>query len=187
MSQPLTLVFAPSRTLLPSFAWSMGIAVSLVLHLAVLFLQFVFPDVSSSRDNTIEMILVNENNQQLNPTASVLANAALEGGGEAEKGRMASPLVRDDETRNGDHVRALDERVRQQETQLTQILLAAQTGMREFDVATTTRGHANTSMAPIPIATRRRFTSISGETRSRSGGTITILRKRKGKCMAMLP
>lgn len=135
MSQPLTLVFAPSRTLLPSFAWSMGIAISLVLHLAVLFLQFVFPDVSSSRDNTIEMILVNENNQQLNPTASVLANAALEGGGEAEEGRMASPLVRDDETRNGDHVRALDERVRQQETQLTKKLLAAQTGMREFDVA----------------------------------------------------
>ena len=113
----------------------MAILFSFLVHIAVLFVQFVFPEHSPLSNNTIEMILVNDNNALVNTNAPVLANAALDGGGDAQKGRATSPLVREEQAKDGDSVKAMDAQVRKQEALLAQKLLAAKNGMKEFDVA----------------------------------------------------
>ena len=91
---PLSLAPRPQR-----FApvWLVGaIVISVLVHILVLFVQFVMPESKTPSKAVIEMILVNDYNQARNAEAKVFANAALQGGGEAESGRKTSPLARSD-------------------------------------------------------------------------------------------
>lgn len=132
-SAPLRL---PARTQWLSQTWLVGaIVLSTVLHVGVLFVQFVMPENKTPNKAVIEMILVNDYNQLRNDEAKVFANAALQGGGEADEGRKTSPLMREDEEKNGNALRAQEAKVAASEEAMKQKLLASQKGMKEFNVS----------------------------------------------------
>lgn len=132
-SAPLRLL--PRKQWFPQ-TWMVGaIVLSTVVHVGVLFVQFVMPENTTPNKAVIEMILVNDYNQLRNDEAKVFANAALQGGGEADEGRKTSPLMREDEEKNGNALRAQEAKVAASEDTMKQKLLASQKGMKQFDVA----------------------------------------------------
>jgi periplasmic protein TonB len=82
--------------------WALGISVA--VHAALLTVRFVDP-VSFNRvfeDTPLEVILVNAKTTEKPDKAQAIAQAALTGGGEAEKGRATSPLPSSEWTEAGD-------------------------------------------------------------------------------------
>lgn len=131
---PLRLT-APSQWFAPLWLVT-AISISVVLHVGMLFVQFVMPETPGANKAVIEMILVNDYNQSRNEEAKVFANAALQGGGDADNGRKTSPLMREDEDKNGNALQAQESRVAAMEQTMQQKLLAArQTAIKEFNVA----------------------------------------------------
>lgn len=113
-----------------------AIVISVVVHIGVLFVQFVMPEHKGPNKAIIEMILVNDYNQMRNEEAKVFANAALQGGGDADDGRKTSPLMREEQEKNGNALKEQEAKVASTEQTMKQRLLAArQTAMKEFNVA----------------------------------------------------
>lgn len=137
MLTPVAPLRLPARTQwLAPFWLVVAISISVVLHLGALFVQFVMPEHKGANKAVIEMILVNDYNQLRNQDAKVFANAALQGGGDAESGRKTSPLMREEEERNGNALHAQESKVAATEQTMKQKLLAArQSSAKEFDVA----------------------------------------------------
>lgn len=71
-----------------------AIVTSVVIHGIVLGIHFAQPDLnkSTSKDEGLEVILVNAKHDQAPIKADTLAQANLDGGGQAEEGRATSPL-----------------------------------------------------------------------------------------------
>lgn len=71
-----------------------AITLSVIIHGIVLGVHFVHPDVnkSSSKDEGLEVILVNAKHDKAPLKADALAQSDLDGGGQADKGRATSPL-----------------------------------------------------------------------------------------------
>lgn len=130
---PLSLAPRPQR-----FApvWLVGaIVISVLVHILVLFVQFVMPESKTPSKAVIEMILVNDYNQARNAEAKVFANAALQGGGEAESGRKTSPLARSDDDKDGTSLQAQQATIASAEQTVKQKLVASrQSAMKEFNV-----------------------------------------------------
>lgn len=131
---PLRLT-APTQWFTP--VWLVvAICISIVFHIGVLFVQFVMPEHESTNKAVIEMIMVNDYNQLRNEEAKVFANAALQGGGDADNGRKTSPLMRDEEEKHGNSLQEQTAKITATENMVKQQLLAArQTTMKEFNVA----------------------------------------------------
>ena len=72
----------------------MAIAASLLLHAGLLAVRFSPPENSKSRPlaSSLEIILVNARHDKVPLKADALAQANLNGGGDAEAGRAKSPL-----------------------------------------------------------------------------------------------
>lgn len=131
---PLRLT-APTQWFTPLWLVA-AVCISIIFHIGVLFVQFVMPEHASTTKATIEMMLVNDYNQLRNDEAKVFANAALQGGGDADNGRKTSPLMREEDDKNGNALQAQEAKVAAMETTMKQQLLAAKkTTMKEFDVA----------------------------------------------------
>lgn len=73
---------------------SIAVMVSLVLHVLVLSLHFALPQPLRFKplDPALEIILVNSSHRQTPLNAEALAQANLNGGGDAQEGRATSPL-----------------------------------------------------------------------------------------------
>lgn len=113
-----------------------AISISVVFHVGALFVQFVMPEHARANKAVIEMILVNDYNKDRNDDATVFANAALQGGGDADKGRKTSPLLREDADKDGDALQAQESRVAATEKAMKQkLLVARQSTLTEFNVA----------------------------------------------------
>lgn len=113
-----------------------AICISIFFHIGILFLQFVMPEHDSTKKSVIEMIMVNDYNQLRNDEAKIFANAALQGGGEADNGRKTSPLMREENDKNGNVLQTQEAKVAAMETTMKQRLLAAKNAtMKEFNVA----------------------------------------------------
>ena len=93
------------------------------------------PESKTPSKAVIEMILVNDYNQARNAEAKVFANAALQGGGEAESGRKTSPLARSDDDKDGTSLQAQQATIASAEQTVKQKLVASrQSAMKEFNV-----------------------------------------------------
>lgn len=73
---------------------SVALGVSVALHAALLTIRFVAPETFNlkAEDPGLEVVLVNTRSERAPTKADVLAQVALEGGGDHERGQATSPL-----------------------------------------------------------------------------------------------
>jgi protein TonB len=90
-----------------------AIAVSVVAHAALLAVRFVAPDAFrlEPADPGLEVILVNAKHAKRPLKADALAQANLDGGGQAEAGRSKSPLPDMRKSESGDSIKAAQRRI----------------------------------------------------------------------------
>jgi periplasmic protein TonB len=104
-----------------------AVAISLAFHALLLTLRFADPAAFDRlfEDNLLEVVLVNARSTEAPAKAQAVAQAALAGGGEAEKGRATSPLpasVRDQQgDASEDAFRRIEELQEQQHQLLAQV------------------------------------------------------------------
>jgi protein TonB len=111
---------APGRRVL---AWAL--ALSLGAHLAVLAVRFVDPGGHgmSRPDPRLEVVLVNARGDHRPSTPQALAQADLDGGGDADRGRRSSPLPRLGSGHGGETVEALRRTVERLEQEQRELLI----------------------------------------------------------------
>jgi protein TonB len=87
---------------------TIAIAISVLVHGALLAVRFTAPELLRQKpdDPGLEVILVNAKHKNPPLKADVLAQANLDGGGNAESGRTKSPLPDMRRTQDGDSVQA---------------------------------------------------------------------------------
>lgn len=110
----------------------LALAVSVLLHAAVLAVRFAAPEQFNRvfQDTPLEVILVNARSNDKPTQAQAIAQSSLAGGGERDKGRATSPLPPAPTARLGDalqdeeehHIESLKEQQNQLMAQLRQQL-----------------------------------------------------------------
>lgn len=106
---------------------TIAVTVSVAAHAALLAVHFVAPDAFKLNpvDPGLEVILVNAKQSRAPLKADALAQADLDGGGNADTGRAKSPLPDLRRIENGDSVKALNRRIAElqelQQNVLTQV------------------------------------------------------------------
>lgn len=111
----------------------LALLVSLGVHAALLTVRFVNPEGFNRvfQDTPLEVILVNARSDQRPDKAVAIAQAALAGGGDAERGRATSPLPPAAQARLGDtpdeEQRRIDALMQQQTQLLAQVRKALAT------------------------------------------------------------
>ena len=103
---------------------TIAIAASVALHAALLTVRFVAPEVFELKpaDPGLEVILVNAKHGKAPLKADALAQANLDGGGQADAGRSKSPLPDMRRMEEGDSVKATQRRVAELEEQQQNLL-----------------------------------------------------------------
>ena len=103
---------------------TIAVAASVLVHAALLAVHFAAPDAFRLKpdDPGLEVILVNARHDSKPVKAEALAQANLDGGGNAEQGRAKSPLPDMRKVENGDSVRAAQRKVAELEAQQRKIL-----------------------------------------------------------------
>jgi len=103
---------------------SIAIAFSLLAHGALLAVRFAAPDAFHFRptDPGLEVILVNAKHDKKPTKAEALAQANLDGGGNANAGRAKSPLPNMRKSEDGDNIKAAKRRIAELEEQQQKIL-----------------------------------------------------------------
>ena len=101
-----------------------AVASSLLLHAVLLSIRFVSPDDLQFKpvDRGLEIILVNAADQRAPLKADALAQANLNGGGNAERGRATSPLPDSGRTSDGSLLEMQRQRVAELEQQQARML-----------------------------------------------------------------
>ena len=101
-----------------------AIACSVLAHACLLAIRFAAPDAFRMQptDPGLEVILVNAKHQRAPLKAEALAQANLDGGGNAETGRAQSPLPDLRRIENGDSIKALQRRIADLEQQQKNML-----------------------------------------------------------------
>jgi protein TonB len=92
---------------------SIAIAISVLVHGALLAVKFAAPDTFRFKpaDPGLEVVLVNAKHDKKPLKADALAQANLEGGGNAEAGRAKSPLPDSHRNEDGDSIKVAKRRV----------------------------------------------------------------------------
>jgi len=101
-----------------------AIACSVLAHAALLAIRFAAPEAFRLQpaDPGLEVILVNAKHAQAPVKADALAQANLDGGGNAETGRAQSPLPDLRKVEDGDSIKALQRRIAELEQQQNSVL-----------------------------------------------------------------
>ena len=104
-----------------------ALAVSVAAHALLLAIRFAAPDAFRQQpaDPGLEVVLVNAKHQKAPAKADALAQANLDGGGTAEKGRAKSPLPDLRKIEDGDSIKALQRRIAELERQQQDVLTKA--------------------------------------------------------------
>jgi protein TonB len=104
-----------------------AVAFSVLAHASLLAIRFAAPDAFRLQpaDPGLEVILVNARHERAPVKAEALAQANLDGGGNAEAGRAQSPLPDLRKTENGDSIKALQRRIADLEQQQQKVLTQA--------------------------------------------------------------
>jgi protein TonB len=103
---------------------TIAIGVSVLAHAVLLAVHFVAPSAFKlkSTDPGLEVILVNARHQRAPVEAEALAQANLDGGGNADAGRAKSPLPDMRKVRNGESERVAARKIAELEQQQQQIM-----------------------------------------------------------------
>jgi protein TonB len=109
-------------------ALSIALAISILAHGLFLLVRFTAPDAFrlKSDDQGLEVVLVNAKHQKAPVKADALAQANLDGGGNADAGRAKSPLPDMQRVEDGDSVDVVRRRVAQLEALQQQMLAQLQ-------------------------------------------------------------
>jgi protein TonB len=101
-----------------------AIACSVLAHASLLAVRFAAPDAFRLQpaDPGLEVILVNAKHARAPVKADALAQANLDGGGNADAGRAQSPLPDLRKIENGDSIQALQRRIAELEQQQKSVL-----------------------------------------------------------------
>jgi len=104
-----------------------ALAASVAAHALLLAIRFAAPEVFRMQpaDPGLEVILVNAKHANAPAKADALAQANLDGGGSAEKGRAKSPLPDLRKVEDGDSIKALQRRIAELEQQQQGVLTKA--------------------------------------------------------------
>ncbi len=104
-----------------------AVALSLAAHAVLLSIRFVDPERFSRvfEDSPLEVILVNARSAQKPLKAQALAQASLEGGGDADQGRATSPLPPSAMSLAGDGLDDAYRSIEQMQDEQRQLLAAA--------------------------------------------------------------
>jgi protein TonB len=96
---------------------SIAVAISIAAHAALLALRFVAPDTFRFKpaDPGLEVVLVNAKHDKRPVNAEALAQANLDGGGNADAGRAKSPLPNMSRSEDGDSVKLAKRRIEELE------------------------------------------------------------------------
>lgn len=108
---------------------SIAFSVSLAVHAALLAVRFVAPDAFQLKpaDPGLEVILVNAKHAKAPVKADALAQANLDGGGQADAGRSKSPLPDLKRTEEGDSLKAVERRAAELEEMQKNLLTQRRT------------------------------------------------------------
>jgi protein TonB len=103
---------------------AIAVAVSVLVHGALLTVRFVAPDAFRFKptDPGLEVILVNAKHDKKPLKAQALAQANLDGGGNADAGRAKSPLPNLQRVEEGDSIKTTQRRIAELEEQQRQML-----------------------------------------------------------------
>jgi protein TonB len=114
------------RALLADKVLVMALTVSIGLHITILAIRFVDPELLRVRssDPTLDIILVNAKSETRPGKPEALAQANLDGGGSSERGRRSSPLPNTFEMRDGDALQEARKSVQQLEEEQKRLLAA---------------------------------------------------------------
>jgi protein TonB len=101
-----------------------AITFSVLAHVSLLAVRFAAPDAFRLQpaDPGLEVILVNAKHERPPVKAEALAQANLDGGGNADAGRAQSPLPDLRKIENGDSIKALQRRIAELEQQQKNVL-----------------------------------------------------------------
>ena len=107
------------KLLLENRTLTIAFAASMLVHGALLAVRFVAPDAFEFKpmDPGLEVILVNAKHDRKPVKAEALAQANLDGGGNAEKGRATSPLPDMRRSEDGEGMKAIQRRIEELEKQ----------------------------------------------------------------------
>lgn len=114
------------RALLADKVLVMALTVSIGLHMTILAIRFVDPELLRVRsaDPPLDIILVNAKSETRPGKPEALAQANLDGGGTTERGRRTSPLPNSFEMRDGDALQEARRSVQQLEEEQKRLLSA---------------------------------------------------------------
>ncbi|MCX7208925.1 MAG: TonB C-terminal domain-containing protein [Burkholderiales bacterium] len=112
------------QTKAPNRSLTIAVSVSLVLHVILLCIHFVAPEPFRFKplDPALEIILVNSSHQQAPLKADALAQANLNGGGDAKEGRAKSPLPDMKKSVDGSALEARRKRIAELEQMQNRVL-----------------------------------------------------------------
>jgi protein TonB len=101
-----------------------AVAFSVLAHASLLAIRFAAPDAFRLQpaDPGLEVILVNAKHERAPVKAEALAQANLDGGGNADAGRAQSPLPDLKRIENGDSIKALQRRIAELEERQKNVL-----------------------------------------------------------------
>jgi len=112
---------------------AVGIALSLVFHLAVLMIRFAPPEPLRfvPSESQLEVVLLNAQTRNAPLAPEVLAQVNMEGGGDRDSGRSRSPLPAEQRAEDGDALQQQQARLRQLEDEQRRLLALAR-GPRSY-------------------------------------------------------
>jgi protein TonB len=138
--------FLQDRTLV------IAVVISLLVHAVLLAVRFAAPEPVRFKpvDPGLEVILVNARHEKKPVKAEALAQANLDGGGNADAGRAKSPLPNLKKSEDGDNIKAARRRVAELEEQ--QKILAQNTKQTRNKAPKTTPQDTPSTVPPTPAA-----------------------------------
>ncbi len=129
---------------------SIAIGVSLLVHGALLAIRFVPPEALRFKptDPGLEVVLVNAKHDSKPVKAQALAQANLDGGGNADTGRAKSPLPDLRQNADGDSLKAMRRRVAELEDQQKKLMTQARQKERKAPAPAEREKPLETTPAP---------------------------------------
>lgn len=112
------------KSLSQNLPLTIAVTVSVALHAALLAVRFTAPDAFRLKpaDPGLEVVLVNAKHDKKPVKAQALAQANLDGGGNADAGRASSPLPDTQKTEDGENAKAAKRRIVELEEQQRKLL-----------------------------------------------------------------
>ena len=136
-------------------ALSVALAFSLVAHASVLAVHFSVPEQfrMQSREMQLDVILVNAKHASKPVKAEALAQANLDGGGDAAKGRAQSFLTASKQSQDGDRLQQVATRMQQLEAEQKKLLSKVTDSPNKIAAAIAKPQDQPTPAPPIPQMT----------------------------------